>query len=122
MTAQTAEGVVAEGQAGNDTMTGGDPVDPTNFTDQLDGGFGDDVINGRGGKDTIRGGPNRDTLTGGERFDLIEGGFNADKIFAVDGEADTIDCGNEITDGTDVAHFDDGLDTVKPGCEDPDPQ
>jgi Ca2+-binding RTX toxin-like protein len=122
LSAQTAEGVVADGQAGDDTLTGGDPVDPTNFTDQLDGGFGDDTIDGRGGKDTIRGGPNKDKLTGGSGTDLIEGGFNADEIFAVDGERDTIDCGNEVTDGTDTAHFDDGLDAVKPGCEDPDPQ
>lgn len=122
MTAQTADGVVAEGQAGDDTLTGGDPVDPTNFTDQLEGGFGNDTIDGRGGKDSIRGGPNRDKLTGGSGTDIIDGGFNADEIFAVDDERDTIDCGNEITDGTDVAHFDDGLDVLQPGCEDRDPQ
>lgn len=122
MTAQTADGVVAEGQAGDDTMTGGDPVDPTNFTDQLDGGFGNDTIDGRGGKDTIHGGPNRDKLTGGSGTDIIDGGLMRDEIFAVDGEPDSIDCGDELTDGTDIAHFDAGLDHVKPGCEDPDPQ
>jgi Ca2+-binding RTX toxin-like protein len=116
LTADTAEGVFAEGEAGNDSLTGGDPLDPTNFTDTLNGGFGDDTLNGRGGKDTLNGGPNRDTLTGGSGRDIINGGYNADTIFAEDGEPDTIDCGNEITDGTDVAHIDEGLDVTR-GCE-----
>jgi Ca2+-binding RTX toxin-like protein len=116
MTADTAEGVFAEGEAGDDIMTGGDPLDPDDFTDTLDGGFGNDTLNGRGGKDTLEGGPNRDTLTGGKGRDIINGGLNADVIFAEDGERDTIDCGDFVLDGADVAHIDEGLDVTR-GCE-----
>jgi Ca2+-binding RTX toxin-like protein len=116
LTADTAEGVFADGEAGDDTLTGGDPLDATNFTDTLNGGFGNDTLNGRGGRDTLNGGPNRDKITGGSGRDVINGGFNADTIFAEDGERDTIDCGNEITDGVDVAHIDEGLDVTQ-GCE-----
>ena len=116
LTADTAEGVFAEGEAGDDIMTGGDPLFPDNFTDTLDGGFGNDIIDGRGGKDTINGGPNRDTLTGGSGRDIINGGLNADTIFAEDGERDTIDCGSGLFDGVDVAHVDQGLDVTQ-GCE-----
>jgi Ca2+-binding RTX toxin-like protein len=116
MTAETAEGVFAEGEAGNDILTGGEPLNLADFTDTLRGGFGDDVLNGRGGKDTLDGGPNRDRLTGGTGRDIINGGLNADTIFAEDGEIDTIDCGNEVFDGTDVAHIDEGLDVTQ-GCE-----
>jgi len=116
LTADTAEGVVADGEAGNDTLVGGDPLDPNNFTDSLDGGFGDDTINGRGGRDTLEGGPNRDTLIGGRGRDIINGGLNADTIFAEDGEQDTIDCGSGLFDGADVAHIDEGLDVTR-GCE-----
>jgi Ca2+-binding RTX toxin-like protein len=116
LTADTADGVFAQGEAGDDVMTGGDPLNPNDFTDTLEGGFGNDVINGRGGKDTLEGGPNRDTLTGGSGRDIINGGLNADTIFAEDGEQDTIDCGSGLFDGTDVAHVDEGLDVTR-GCE-----
>jgi Ca2+-binding RTX toxin-like protein len=116
MTAATAEGVFAQGEAGDDSLVGGNPVDVTNFTDTLDGGFGDDIIHGRGGRDTLEGGPNRDTLIGGSGRDIINGGLNVDTIFAEDGERDTIDCGDGLFDGPDVAHVDAGLD-VTVGCE-----
>ena len=48
LTADTAEGVVAEGQAGNDSLTGGNPLQPDDFTDSLGGGPGDDIVFGPG--------------------------------------------------------------------------
>lgn len=115
LTADTAEGVVAEGQAGNDSLTGGNPLQPDDFTDSLGGGPGDDILNGRGGKDALDGGAGSDRLTGGSGRDVINGGAGDDTIFAEDGERDTINCGLGLFDH-DVARIDEGLDATS-GCE-----
>ncbi len=81
------------GGAGNDDLTAGAS------DDTLDGGAGDDRLDGGEGGDQLTGGSGRDTLLG-------DGGTSAinrnDRIFARDGERDTIDCGG----GYDLAEVD----------------
>lgn len=63
-----------DGEAGNDTLTGGtlnggsgnDTLNGTANPDQLDGGAGDDTLNGGDGFDSLIGGPGADTLNGGD--------------------------------------------------------
>ena len=63
----------------------------------VDGGTGDDLITGGAGADA---------LTGGPGLDELNGGAGNDRIYAADGEADTIDCGTgddrAVTDASDV--------------------
>jgi Ca2+-binding RTX toxin-like protein len=72
------EGLI--GGAGNDTLTGTDPViDPdTNLPvggdNYLEGGDGHDIINGLGGDDTIRPGLGRDDINGGDGIDIADYG------------------------------------------------
>jgi Ca2+-binding RTX toxin-like protein len=110
---------VLHGRAGDDT------VRPSIFVPS--GLFGPATVFGEGGRDTLTGGREDDTLrggigadklTGGLGGDLIEGGLNADEIFADDGVADTIDCGDGLFDGPDSADVD-ALDDVSDDCEDP---
>jgi hypothetical protein len=87
------------GEAGNDTLTGGanDNV--------LGGGPGDDNLNGNNGRDTLEGGPGSDTESGGAGDDRLggadgtrapldtgadsfDGGLGADLLFTADGQND----------------------------------
>src|SRR6185503_8927942 len=70
----TFVGVVAplaafgHGQAGVDTLTGGDGVD------DLDGGPDNDTLVGGAGNDNLNGGPGSDTFDAGLGNDLVDGG------------------------------------------------
>jgi Ca2+-binding RTX toxin-like protein len=112
---QALDGASAlNGLGGNDTLKGFDGPD------KIDGGAGDDNLNGGNGDDTITGGPGKDTIVG----DATAGGcyvigylgtckapWGNDTINAVDGEADSVDCGP----GQDTANVD-AIDTVT-NCE-----
>ena len=62
---QTWLACTAEGDSGNDTLTGGSGADV------LVGGFGDDRLYGRAGKDVLRGGFGNDQLWGGAGNDYL---------------------------------------------------
>jgi CSLREA domain-containing protein len=95
------------GGPGNDTLTGFNV-----FPDTMVGSAGNDTMDGLTVGDNICGGSGNDTLTGGSGLDLIFGETGNDTIHALDGAADTIDCGP----GTDSYDADAGLDTVV-ACE-----
>ncbi|MBJ7471048.1 MAG: hypothetical protein JHD16_07075 [Solirubrobacteraceae bacterium] len=82
------------GGPGNDDLSGG------RGDDVLDGGVGDDKVDGWDGSDSVTGGPGRDTLLGDGG--TVYTGNNNDRIFARDGEVDTVDCGG----GADLAEID----------------
>jgi Ca2+-binding RTX toxin-like protein len=72
--------------------------------DVLTGGAGDDLLLGDAGNDRLLGGAGRDeldgdvgndTLTGGPAKDLFFGFVGRDRIEAVDGVKETIDCGTD---------------------------
>ena len=114
--------------AAGDTMAalgGRDTVDARGGQDSVFGGPGDDggmdgpslygdspdheTDSSLDGDDAVRGGPGSDTLHGFGGDDLLAGGVGNDRIFAADGHADRIDCGQGEKDS---AHFDRGLDVV----------
>lgn len=109
--------VMALGNDGNDTLTGG------SGSNTIDGGNGDDVLvavgrgtlYGQAGDDRISSGNEADTIDGGEDDDTIFAGGGADIIDGGTGN-DTIDCG----DGDDVARGYDGNDGILggPGTDD----
>lgn len=94
--------IVAEGEDGNDRLTGG------SGSDQLHGGNGNDVLQGGGGNDLLDGGNGNDTLNGGAGRDVLEGGAGNDQltggpgrdafVFERNGGNDTI---RDFTPGTD---------------------
>lgn len=94
---------------------GPDKLKAAHGHDELDGGAGDDTIEGGFGNDVITGGPGRDQInadaSGGCDFVVCHAPLGNDKIYARDGEADTIECGP----GTDTAYVD-AIDTTS-GCE-----
>jgi hypothetical protein len=115
------------GHAGNLTLSlngvrdDGDPAlgeaDLLDSIESLQGGSGDDIITGDDGINDLFGGDGSDRIDGRGGFDQIvadfEGGTGGnDTIFARDGLADTITCG----DGFDIA-FTDDVD-IPFGCED----
>lgn len=63
------------------------------------------AISGGSGNDTIDGGEGKDSLTGGADGDTLRGLGGDDRIFAKDGERDTVDCGLQ-TDTFDVDSID----------------
>lgn len=104
-----------QGTRGDDVLTG------TPGPDRINGRAGDDRIRGRGGNDTLLGGPGddllsgdagNDVLVGGPGQDTLLGGAGNDTIRAVDGEPDTISCG----EGRDRV-FADPQDVVAGDCE-----
>jgi Ca2+-binding RTX toxin-like protein len=82
----TTENLVANGLAGNDTVTGGTGLNGLITTtinggdndDTLTGGDGVDIINGDAGNDTLNGAAGNDTLTGGTGIDPHNGGDGDD--------------------------------------------
>jgi Ca2+-binding RTX toxin-like protein len=83
--------------------SGNDRILAKGGNDKVDGGDGDDTISGDAGNDRLIGGPGSDILLGG--------GGN-DRIYARDGERDTIACGR----GRDIAYVD-AVDVVTGECE-----
>jgi Ca2+-binding RTX toxin-like protein len=67
-------GVLREGTAGNDRITG------AGRADTLSGGAGLDTLNGASGADLVRGGDGADSLVGGAGNDTLSGGEGADTI------------------------------------------
>ncbi len=68
------DGVVVDGEAGNDSVIGSE------FRDLLLGELGADTIRGGDDADTIRGGWGSDLLVGDAGDDLIEGAGNSDQL------------------------------------------
>jgi Ca2+-binding RTX toxin-like protein len=107
------------GSEGADQFSGGngnDEIHGNGGADQLYGGSGDDRVYGDAGNDKVEGARGADTVDGGAGLDQIYGdigacsfscGFDADALFARDGERDSVDCGG----GADTAQVD-GLDVV----------
>jgi uncharacterized repeat protein (TIGR01451 family)/CSLREA domain-containing protein len=106
-----------------------DTIGGTDGADRLCGLLGDDTIRGRGGpdklfgdgcgrrkgpggRDTLFGGGGDDTLAGGGGRNTLHGGRGNDRIEAVNGRKDSVDCGEGAKD---VARVD-PADTVE-GCE-----
>jgi hypothetical protein len=75
--------LVADGGAGNDSLTGGA------FADRLVGSFGADMLVGGGGNDSLDGGSADDRLDGGTGDDLLIGGDGSDAYY-VDSQGDII--------------------------------
>ena len=108
---QTVTTVKISGGGGDDDLEAGGGADT------VDGGAGDDTIDAGFGDDKITGGPGRDTI-----FADREGGdcgpiwcthpYGNDTVYAQDGEADSITCG----DGQDTVYAD-AIDVVAPDCE-----
>ena len=70
-----------------DRLDGGagvDEISGASGDDRLEGGGGADVLNGEEGDDTLFGEPGQDSLRGGRGDDFV---------YAVDGVAETVDCG-----------------------------
>ncbi len=87
------------GGFGNDSLNGG------TGNDQLFGEAGNDRLRGGDGDDLLSGGAGDDALVGGAGRDHLSGGSGCDKIYARDGEVDTIcadDCDRVIADPEDL--------------------
>src|SRR6266542_4323091 len=69
------EGWHSWGEAGNDTLVGGE---------YLDGGDGDDTLLGAAGANTLIGGAGRDVLDGGAEYDTLLGGVDDDMLHGGD--------------------------------------
>jgi len=83
------ESFAAKGGAGNDTLSGDGPgaafgprlaLDGEAGNDTVEGGNGDDALEGGDGDDTLRGGGGGDTLTGGAGNDGIDGEAGTDTV------------------------------------------
>jgi len=107
------------GTLGRDTFTGhsgNDEIHGAGGDDELSGSTGDDRMFGDAGNDKLQGYEGADQVDGGSGSDQLYGdrgtctlfcSFDADQLFARDGERDTVDCGG----GADAAQVD-GLDIV----------
>jgi Ca2+-binding RTX toxin-like protein len=98
LTNSSANGILADGLAGNDKLTGG------TGNDTLLGGTGNDSLSGGDGNDSLSGGEGNDTLLGGDGDDTLIGGAGADSLVGGEGmdtadysasEGLTIDMGNQ---------------------------
>tara|TARA_R110000868_G_scaffold18172_57_gene79764 strand:+ start:20060 stop:21529 length:1470 start_codon:yes stop_codon:yes gene_type:complete len=92
------------GEAGNDTLTGGDNAD------FIDGGADNDRLFGRGGDDDLRGGLGSDFMSGGTGDDQLIGDDGADKMFGGSGD-DTLNGGRD----QDTIRGGDGNDEINGG-------
>jgi Ca2+-binding RTX toxin-like protein len=106
-------GVVFNGRAGDDQLTG------STGNDTLLGGTGGDVLSGRNGDDTLKGGNGRDVLNGGSGDDDLRGHNGADRLNG-QGGSDMLrgGKGNDILNGNkgaDHLNGDDGADTLTGG-------
>jgi hypothetical protein len=97
-------------------LGGRDLIDGDDGGDCILGGEGPDVLNGDDGSDWVDGGPGDDrifTSTAGGPGDGIWGDTGNDKVFAVNGSKDVIDCGP----GKDTVQADKKIDEVAGNCE-----
>ena len=77
------------------------------------GNDGNDVIEGGFGQDYVDGGPGDDIISGTQDADVVQDGPGNDRIDAVDGAIDRIDCG----EGNDIVSVDPN-DVIVGNCED----
>jgi Ca2+-binding RTX toxin-like protein len=125
--AATAERIVVDGGAGNDTLIGGDAGET------LDGGPGADRLTGRGGNDVLDGGDGNDTLGGDSDSqydettnggdDVLRGGPGDDRLTG-DAPAQNAVVGRDVLDGgpgTDTVYDDWYRFDGQAGDEDPPP-
>lgn len=92
----TARRDVLKGTAGGDdikALGGNDVLGGLGSRDCLQGGKGKDRIVGAGGADTLIGGPGADKLAGGRGSNAVAGGAGNDRVNAVNGKRDTVNCG-----------------------------
>jgi hypothetical protein len=108
-----------ESGGGNDTISGGTPLNatssgrPSQFTTiKLVSTISDDVLIAGDGDDTVNGDGGADLLDGGLGTDVVNGGAGEDTIQARDAIADTLSCGAD-TDQIDV----DLRDAIPADCE-----
>jgi Ca2+-binding RTX toxin-like protein len=87
--------VVLDGKPGDGAPGENDSVDTENVT----GGGGDDVLIGNAGPNTLAGGAGNDRILGGKGADVLDGGAGDDIIQSLDGEKETVTCGDG-EDGT----------------------
>ncbi|WP_417524880.1 Hint domain-containing protein [Marinovum sp.] len=85
-----------DGEAGNDTILGGDDDDTLHGgegDDLLDGGIDDDLLEGGEGVDTVLGGDGRDTIVGSNVGDSVDGGDGpaGDAADGLPNDYDTLD-------------------------------
>jgi hypothetical protein len=94
---------IADGGAGNDTLTG------NALADTLTGGIGIDTLSGGGGNDRLLGGSNGDILSGGAGNDFLDGGTGLDVLSGGAGRDGLLggpgDEGDAITGGTGQDRF-----------------
>ena len=100
------------GSAGPDNFSGDsgdDEIHGGGGQDDLYGGGGDDRMFGDAGNDKLQGASGSDTVDGGAGLDQIYGdnascsvfcSFDADTLFARDGEKDAVDCGGGADSAT----------------------
>ena len=110
--------VALDGEAGNDTLTGGQAADT------IRGGTGNDTLKGTSGSDTVDGEGGIDVVSGGGGDDAVQGGGGDDRLKAGAG-ADTMDGGDaqdRLTGGggADVVKGGDGDDQLQGGAGDDD--
>ena len=110
---------VFTGSAGNDGFSGGGGADLIHGGDGADdlagdgggdrvfGDAGNDIVEGTNGADIVDGGPGADQIYGDIANCSVFCNFDADQLFARDGERDVVDCGG----GADTAQVD-SLDVV----------
>lgn len=96
--------LVAEGESGNDTLTGG------TGSDQLQGGSGNDPLRGGAGNDWLLGGTGNDSLSGGNGRDVLEGGAGNDQLTGGAGRDAFVFNPNEGDDT--VRDFTSGVDSI----------
>ena len=99
--AQAGDITFLRGEAGDDTIYGGDGQD------SIHGGSGNDTVDGGDGNDVLRGGEGNDTLTGGSGNDIFSEQSGADTItdFNV-GNTGSIDDGDQTNnDFVDLSEF-----------------
>ena len=103
------------GEGGDDEIHGGDGADDLagdGGGDRVFGEGGNDIVEGTNGADIVDGGPGADQIYGDIANCSVFCNFDADQLFARDGERDVVDCGG----GADSAQVDsldvDSLDVV----------
>jgi Ca2+-binding RTX toxin-like protein len=111
-----AEQFVGTGNAGNNTIGGGDLADTLSGlggNDTLNGGLGADTLNGGDGNDTLNGGDDNDALNGGLGNDTLNGGTGADTMAGGDGnDIYDVDQAGDIVSETNADSLVGGVDRV----------
>jgi Ca2+-binding RTX toxin-like protein len=127
---------LADGEAGDDLLTGGpdhEYLEGNDGTDQLDGGGGNDLVGGGSGSDQVRGGEGNDSLDGDptlppgeESFesDVVDGGPGSDTLLwgdriaavrvnlADNADPDGAENENDRVSGVEIAQTGAGVDTL----------